>query len=251
MASDVCDDTLDVVCDPESGSTFPIGTTTVVCTATDSADNVSECSFDVIVEDTTPPTIECHADTTLECTGDGGAVVEYATEASDLCDSDPSVDCDPPSGSTFPLGETVVTCTATDAAGNTADCTFTVKVEDTTPPTVHGVSASPNVLWSPNHKMVDVTVVVDADDICGVVTCEIVRVSSNEDTNGRGDGNTEPDWEITDDLTVKLRAERSGRGSGRVYTIEGECSDPTGNMVTRSVEVTVPHDRGNGKSSSF
>ena len=250
-ASDACDDTLDVICDPESGSTFPIGSTTVTCTATDSSGNVSECSFDVIVEDTTPPTIECPGDTTLECTGDGGALVEYTVEASDLCDSEPSIDCDWPSGSIFPLGETLVTCTATDAAGNETECTFTVKVQDTTPPTVHGVSASPNELWSPNHKMVNVTIVVDADDVCGVVTCKIVRVSSNEDTNGRGDGNTEPDWEITDDLTLKLRAERSGRGSGRVYTIDVECSDPTGNMVQRSVEVTVAHDRGNGASARF
>jgi len=251
MAMDACDDTLEVICDPESGSTFPSGTTTVTCTATDASGNVSECSFDVIVEDTTPPTIVCPGDTTLECTGEGGAVLEYTIEASDLCDSDPVVESDFPSGSTFPLGETLVTCTATDAAGNTAQCSFTVKVEDTTPPTIYSVWASPDELWPPNHKMVDVMIYVDAEDICGDVTCEIVSVSSNEDMNGRGDGNTKPDWEITDDLTVKLRAERSGRGSGRVYTVLVRCTDPSGNYVEDTVDITVAHDQGNGKSQSF
>jgi hypothetical protein len=93
--------------------------------------------------------------------------------------------------------------------------------------------------------MVPVTVTVSATDICSpTVDCEISSVSSNEPVNGQGDGNTTPDWTITGKLTVDLRAERSGKGSGRVYSIIVRCTDASGNTATKSVDVTVPHDRG-------
>jgi len=69
-------------------------------------------------------------------------------------------------------------------------------------------------------------------------------VTSNEPVNGTGDGDQEPDWEITGPLTVNLRAERAGTGSGRVYTLTVQCSDDSGNSSTGSVAVTVPHDQG-------
>ena len=127
---------------------------------------------------------------------------------------------------------------------------FTIMVvQDTTPPTIHSLSASPSVLWPPNHKMVEVAVTVAAEDICDAApVCQIVDVTSNEPINGLGDGDTEPDWEVTGDLTVlDLRAERSGVGSGRVYTIHIECADLSGNTATATVDVSVPHDRGKGK----
>jgi hypothetical protein len=242
-ASDGCGPDPEASCDPPSGSTFPIGETIVTCTAVDSSGNVGECTFTVTVVDITPPTISCPNDTTIECTSPDGAVLEYATTVSDNCDPDPVVDCDWPSGGTFPIGETTVTCTATDAADNSADCSFTVTVIDITPPTIHDLTASPNELWPPNHKMVEIALGVDATDICSDVTCWIDRVTSNEDRNGRGDGNTEPDWEF-DGLNLRLRAERSGRGAGRVYTVYVRCMDASGNTAEHSVEVTVPHDRG-------
>jgi hypothetical protein len=70
-------------------------------------------------------------------------------------------------------------------------------------------------------------------------------VSSNEPQNGLGDGNMAPDWEITGDDTVNLRAERSGRRSGRVYTIAVTCTDACGNNSTGNVVVNVPHDLSN------
>lgn len=105
-------------------------------------------------------------------------------------------------------------------------------------------SADPNVLWPPNHKMRAVTVSVDASDVCSGVSCKIISVSSDEDENGKGDGNTSPDYEITGDLTVDLRAERSGLGDGRVYTITVECTDGSGNSSESTVTVSVPHDQG-------
>lgn len=115
---------------------------------------------------------------------------------------------------------------------------------DTAAPTIAGMTASPNVLWPPNHKMVPVTVDVSvSDDSDGAPDCRIVAVSSNEPVNGVGDGNTAPDWVITGDLTVNLRAERSGKRSGRVYTIMVECADDSGNNATETVTVMVPHHK--------
>jgi hypothetical protein len=73
-------------------------------------------------------------------------------------------------------------------------------------------------------------------------TARIASVSSNEPVDGAGDGHTASDWEITGALTVNLRAERSGEGSFRVYTITVEGRDAAGNTVTRAVEVRVPRD---------
>lgn len=135
-ASDLCDPAPSVVSVPPSGSTFTLGTTTVTVTATDAMGNSAMCTFDVTIEDTTPPVPTCPGDITIECTGPGGEVVTYSGSASDACDPAPSLVFAPPSGSTFTLGTTTVTATATDASGNSAQCTFDVTVEDTTAPTL-------------------------------------------------------------------------------------------------------------------
>ena len=119
-------------------------------------------------------------------------------------------------------------------------------VGDNIAPVIHGVTASPDTLWPPNHKMVDVTVFVDAtDNIDPNPVSRITGVTCSEPMDGPGDGSTKPDWEITGDLTVRLRAERAGCSTGRVYTIAVECTDFCGNSSTSSVDVTVPHDQGN------
>ena len=148
----------------------------------------------------------------------------------------------------FPLGMTTVTLTVSDGELSDTDI-VDITVEDTTPPTINSISASPDILWPPNHKMVEVTVMVDCKDICDPAPfCYILGVTSNETINGPGDGNTEPDWDFTDNpLVVLLRAERAGVGTGRVYTIHIECMDASENIASGIVEVTVPHDQGKGK----
>ncbi len=128
-----------------------------------------------------------------------------------------------------------------DALGQASEDVTAVAVADTTPPTITGVTASPSRLWPPNHKMVPVSVTTAAADVCGAASCEIASVTSNEPANGHGDGNTAADWQITGPTTVNVRAERSGGGDGRVYTLTVRCTDPAGNASTGSTTVTVAH----------
>jgi HYR domain-containing protein len=173
----------------------------------------------------------------------GTSVIVPLPTATDNCDDNVTITSSAPA--VFPLGTTTVTFTATDAAGNSSTATTTVTIVDTTPPTIHSVSANPSTLWPPNHKLRPVLVSVDVSDICDAhLDCLIISVSSNESINGLGDGNTAPDWVITGNLTVDLRAERSGTGDGRVYTITVRCTDDSGNSSTRAVQVTVAHDQG-------
>ena len=106
------------------------------------------------------------------------------------------------------------------------------------PPQILNVAVSPNVLWPPNHKLVDVTVAYGTTSSCNPPVCA-VNVVSNEPIDGTGDGDTAPDWQIVDAHHVRLRAERAGRGSGRAYTITITCSD-SGSSTSTSVAVAVP-----------
>jgi hypothetical protein len=146
-------------------------------------------------------------------------------------------------GVSLPVGTHTVTLTVNDGLLTAADA-LDVTVFDTAPPTIANVMAAPAVLLQPNHKMRAVTVTASVSDLCDqALTCRIISVSSNEPENGLGDGDTSPDWEITGNLTVNLRAERSGRGSGRVYTITIQCYDASGNSSTKTVTVAVPHNK--------
>ena len=114
---------------------------------------------------------------------------------------------------------------------------------DSLPPVIAAVTATPNSLLQANHQMVPINIGVSASDNSGqAVTCRVVSIASNEPVQGLGDGDTAPDWLMTGNLTLSLRAERSGKGTGRVYTMTVECSDASGNRSTKSVTVTVPRN---------
>ncbi len=137
-ATDNVDPSVTVVCSPASGSTFPLGTTTVTCNATDASENAAApVTFTVTVVDTTAPVIANPGNMTVEATSAAGAVVMFAPVATDLVDSSVPVVCSTVSGTTFPLGTTEVTCTAVDDTGNVATpITFNVTVVDTTKPVI-------------------------------------------------------------------------------------------------------------------
>lgn len=142
---------------------------------------------------------------------------------------------------TLPVGTHVMTLTATDANGGSGTDTVVVVVVDTAPPTIASVTATPSVLTKSNHEMIPVIVAVSATDLCsGPVDCQIVSVTSNEPVSGTGGGDKSPDWEITGSLTLNLRAERTVKGTGRIYTITVRCTDSAGNQATSTVTVTVP-----------
>jgi hypothetical protein len=181
----------------------------------------------------------------------------------------------------LPVGTNTLGITVTDSATNSTSCTTSVTVVDTTPPSITRAWATPHVLWPPNHRMVDVVVHARVTDTCSTNSWSIIDVTSNEAVNGHGDddhgdgddqgngnghghgddqghghghghgdhhgggsGNTSPDWIITGPHTVQLRAERSGNGHGRVYSISIQATDAFGNQsATNVVTVTVPHNR--------
>jgi hypothetical protein len=78
--------------------------------------------------DRTPPVLTVPSDITTNATGPSGAKVNYSVSATDDTDPSPEVACYPPSGSTFPIGATQVTCTATDQSGNSTTKSFNVVV---------------------------------------------------------------------------------------------------------------------------
>ncbi|CUR52238.1 exported protein of unknown function [Nitrosotalea devaniterrae] len=117
-----------VTCNPASGSHFPLGNTIVTCTATDpSSQKTLQKTFSVIVQDTTGPAIAPfapHNDTP----DDSGAVVYFTASATDLVDGPVSVHCNYESGTKFPLGVTVITCTADDSHGNHASRSLQISI---------------------------------------------------------------------------------------------------------------------------
>lgn len=137
-ALDAVDADPTITCSKKSGDTFPLGTTSVSCTAKDHSGNVSEAkTFTIAVRDTTPPEITVPANITKEATGPTGAAVTFSATANDLVDGSVPSACTPASGAVFALGANNVSCTAKDKAGNEAAAkTFTVTVVDTTPPNV-------------------------------------------------------------------------------------------------------------------
>jgi hypothetical protein len=143
------------------------------------------------------------------------------------------------------LGTYTFTLTVDDGFGGTDTDNVVVTVVDRTPPVILGIEANPEVLWPPNHKFVPITYNVRAKDNCDAAPVSgIVSISSNEPVNGLGDGNTEPDWKFRPGaLTAELLAERSGTGSGRVYTATITVADDYGNVATGTEEVEVPHDQ--------
>jgi hypothetical protein len=121
-----------------------------------------------------------------------------------------------------------------------------VTVEDTEPPGIGHLRATPAVLWPPNHKMREVAIEYDVADNCPGVTCAL-SVASGEPAKCDDDADDEaPDWAIVDAKHVWLRAERSGQGKGRTYTITATCTDGAGNTATGSTAVVVPHDQHGG-----
>lgn len=128
--TDNCDSSPVVVSDPPSGSVFPPGITIVKSQATDASGNSSSCTFTVTVVDDVAPSITCPSDKVVAASSAQGTRVFYEATVVDDCDTAPVLKAEPPSGSIFPIGNTVVQCIATDSTGNKSVCRFNVTVLD-------------------------------------------------------------------------------------------------------------------------
>jgi hypothetical protein len=133
-------------------------------------------------------------------------------------------------------GEVVVVGAHFHERNNGAVYIYTAE-EDTEPPLIDDIEATPGELWPPNNKMVAVTLKVEAHDDSGASECRIVQVQSD------GPGAAAGDVEVTGPLTLKLRASRNPRGSTRTYTITVECRDAAGNSTVGTTTVRVPGER--------
>jgi len=186
------------------------------------------------------PVANCKS-VTVSANGDCTATVL----AADVNDNSFDADGDPltmtlsPAGP-FPVGQTPVTLTVSDGHGGSSSCQATVTVTGGAP-SINGASVNPSELWPVNHQMVAVEVGYTLTNGCGAVTSSL-EVSSNEPVDGQGDGHSSSDWEVLDAHHVRLRAERSGTGTTRIYTITIRAADGSGNTTMRDVQVRVPHN---------
>ena len=139
---------------PDSGSTFPVGTTTVTSYALSASDQQhpsDPCTFTVTVHDTEAPVVTCPGPIVVDATGPAGAVVSYAPTVSDNC-SVTGTTCVPASGSTFAVGDSTAACTAADAASNQSSCSFNVHVKGAAEQTSDLIAAVNNLATKSGTK---------------------------------------------------------------------------------------------------
>jgi hypothetical protein len=208
-----------------------------VVTNTCETDTTDVATLDVQGDDAPPvPDVATLPDLTGECS------VTIATPPTATASDGETVDAttdDPLSYSD--QGTYTVHWTYDDGNGSTATQEQTVIVDDVTAPTL-SVSLSPTTLWTPNNTMRTIAITASASDNCGTAAWSLSSITGN-------DGATSDDWSYTANTapgSVDLRAERTGAGSGRTYTLSFTASDGHDNTTTATCYVSVPHDQ-NGK----
>lgn len=124
----------------------PAGVYYVSVKAVDAVGNSSPWATPIqITVDNTAPALNLPSNITQEATGPTGNVVTYVATSTDANPANPTVNCTPASGSTFPITTTTVNCTASDTAGNVSNGSFTVTVQDTTAPVITLIGGAVNL----------------------------------------------------------------------------------------------------------
>jgi VCBS repeat-containing protein len=136
-------------------------------------------------------------------------------------------------------GEDSFTFVANDGTVNSNIATVTINVTPVNDAPVCSAPTAASYIWPPNHKMVSIGATMNTSDVDGdTVTVAISSIFQDEPTNGLGDGDTSPDANLA---LGQVRAERSGKGDGRVYVITMTASDGKGGSCSGTVQVIVPH----------
>lgn len=208
--------------------------------------NATLCGFTVTVDDNQDPTISAPPPVNRN-TGSSTCTV-YVSDADlgtpTVNDNCPGVDYQRsgvPANNLFPVGVTTITYTAMDAVGRTKTATQTVTITDNTAPVfTTNLTASPDVLWPPDHKLKDITLNYGVYDACGCTP--VITVTSSDPISGVTDGDKFPDWVVVNDHLVQLRAERGNGKEARVYKVKVSCADASNNSVSQEVEVRIAHN---------
>ena len=209
-------------------------------TAVDKAGNSATTSV-VLNIDKTLPVITADASPSANADGWNNTDVAVSFTCSDATSGIAS--CSAPITVTTEGAGQEICGTAIDNAGNSANTCVTLNIDKTAP--VLNLTVTPGLLWPPNHKMVNITPSINvSDNLTSNVQVELVSVTNSEPDNGLGDGDTANDIVVNADGTISLRAERSGTGTGRVYTFTYKATDLAGNVTVASATVVVPHDMG-------
>lgn len=232
---------------------FPLGSTLVTFRATDAAGQTITWTATITVVDTRGPAVSaCAAPrTVLTQVGAPTALPSLTADVSASDFSTFTVTQLPAAGTVYTIAAgqislTVpVTLTLTDnsSAHNTSTCVSSVTFSAASTPVCGNAVASPSALWPPNHRLVPVTVngVTNADG--ARVAIAVTGIFQDEPTQGRGDGDTAIDGFILPGGGAQVRAERSGRGDGRVYYLSFTATSTAGAFCTGTVKTSVPHDQ--------
>lgn len=251
---DNCDNTPTVSYTDAVNAGSCVGETVITRTwkVTDDCGNSTTQNQTITIKDEIPPTFSVPANTIIakdeNCDYDADpSITGSPTNIDDNCDPNPDVTYSDVVVAGSCMGEEIITRTwkVTDDCGNETTDIQTITAKDITPPEFSNVSASPNNLWPPNHKMKEVKINYTVTDNCSDAEhiTTTLEITSNEPVNGTGDGDTEPvDFEVIDNQTVLLRAERAGNGDGRIYTITITSVDDCGNSSSTQTEVYVAHN---------
>jgi hypothetical protein len=208
----------------------------------------STASANILVHPATGPNITAPAVIARTNTASSCAVMVSDAElgaaiATDNCPGVRVVRTGVPAGNLFPLGVTTITYTAINLSGLTKTSTQTVTITDKSSP-VFTTKLYSDILaiWPPDHKLKHIPLNYTTADNCGTVK-NIVTVTSTDPITGVSDGDKSPDWIVTNDHLVQLRAERGNGKEARVYTITVTPVDSSGNVGTpQSVNVYIAHN---------
>ena len=157
--------------------------------------------------------------------------------------------------SNLTLGTHTISLQVSDGFNLTDTKSVTTQIVDSSAPTLKPV-ANKYILWPPDHRMVDINIAANSSDQSGCPVVLNATITSNEPEYGLRGGDIGPDWtqpvidQTTGMIYTQLRAERSGRGKGRIYTTSIIATDCSGNTSTAKVKIHVPHDKDNEERKS-